>query len=75
MVTHQDIRVKFELVSLSVVFEPFQIILPIRVTAENHLPLIATADRMVKRAGEFHSRFAGHSGLICHKCLITEYET
>jgi hypothetical protein len=38
-------------------FQPFEIILPIRVTAEDHLPLISTADGMIKRPGKCHSRF------------------
>jgi hypothetical protein len=38
------------LVALAMMFPPFGISTSIRITAENHLPLIATADHMVDRA-------------------------
>ena len=46
--------------------EPYAVDGVLAVTAEDHLPLIATADPMVKCPGKSHSGFAGHSALICH---------
>jgi hypothetical protein len=41
MVTHQDIGVNLKPVSLAILLQKAQIILPIRITAEYDLPLIA----------------------------------
>jgi hypothetical protein len=60
MVAHQDIGVNLKPVSLAIVFQTVQIILPIRITAEYDLPLIGPSDHMVKRSGKFHSRLARH---------------
>jgi len=43
MVAHQDIGVNFKPVSLAILLQKLQIILPIRITAEYDLSLIASA--------------------------------
>jgi hypothetical protein len=42
--------------------QPLQVILAIRITAKNNLPLIAPADHVVKGAGVFDPWFSRHSG-------------
>ncbi len=45
---------------LSILLQPLQVILPIRVTSEYRLALIATADHMVKRSVVFNPGLSRH---------------
>ena len=46
VVAHEDIRIHLKTVPLSILLQPPQVIFPVRITAENHLALIAAANHM-----------------------------
>ena len=61
VVAHEDMRIDLEAVWLSILLQPIQVILPIGITAKDHLALIAPADHVVKGAGVFDPWFSSHS--------------
>ena len=67
------ISIHFEAVSLSILLQPVQVLLPIRVTSEYRLPLIATADHMIKCASELYSRLTRNDRLLAQSAKITQY--
>ena len=64
VVAHENIIIDLEAVSLSILLQPFQLILAIGITPKDHLSLIATADHVVKGDGVFDPWFSSHSGFL-----------
>jgi hypothetical protein len=52
VVGHKDISINLEAVPLSILLQPLQIILSIRVTSKDDLALVTTTDHMIKGAGK-----------------------
>jgi hypothetical protein len=55
VIAHYDIGIHLEAIALSILLQPPKVILPIRITAKNDLPLIASTDHMLKCPGKFNS--------------------
>jgi len=55
VIAHEHVGINVKAVSLTVFFESFQIVFPIRVAAKDRLALIAPTNRMIKRPRVFHN--------------------
>jgi hypothetical protein len=64
VVAHENIRIHLEAIPPPILLQPFQIILPIRITPKDHLALIATANDMVKSPKKFHPWFTRHRACL-----------